>query len=72
LGHVQRGGDPSAFDRNFGTKCGAKCVDMLLQGETGAVGLRNGKYVFVSIEDALKGNRKFNMDDYVLAQRLSF
>ena len=37
LGHVQRGGDPSAFDRSFGTKCGAKCVDMLLQGECGAV-----------------------------------
>lgn len=72
LGHVQRGGDPSAFDRNFGTKSGAKCVDMLLQGESGAVGLKNGKYIFVPIEDALKGGRKFNMEDYVLAQRLSF
>lgn len=72
LGHVQRGGDPSAFDRSFGTKCGAKCVDMLLQGECGAVGIRNGKYIYVPIEDALNGTRKFNMEDYILAQRLSF
>ncbi len=72
LGHVQRGGDPSAFDRAFGSKCGAKCVDMLLQGESGAVGIKNGKYIYVSIKDALHGTRKFNMEDYILAQRLSF
>ena len=72
LGHVQRGGAPSAFDRNLGTKFGVRCVDALLQGECGVVGYRNGKFVFVSIEDALHGSRKFNMDDYMLAQRLSF
>ncbi len=72
LGHVQRGGDPSAFDRNLATRCGAKAVDMLMQGACGAVGYRSGKIIFVSIEDALHGTRKFNMDLYVLAQRLSF
>lgn len=72
LGHVQRGGDPSAFDRNLATRCGAKCVDMLLQGESGAAGFKNGKIIFVPIEDAINGTRKFNMELYVLAQRLSF
>lgn len=72
LGHIQRGGSPSAFDRNLGTQCGARCVDMLMQGECGVVGYKNGKMIFVSIEDALHGNRKFNMDQYMLAQRLSF
>lgn len=72
LGHVQRGGSPTAFDRNLGTQCGARAVDMLLQGECGVVGYRNGKIIFVSIEDALHGTRKFNMDQYMLAQRLSF
>ena len=72
LGHVQRGGDPSAFDRNLGTRFGAKCVDMLMQGECGAVGHRGGKYIYVPIEEAFKGNRKFNMEEYTLAQRLSF
>ena len=72
LGHVQRGGSPSAFDRNLGTRFGAKCVDMLMHGECGAVGHRGGKYIYVPIEDALKGNRKFNMEEFLLAQRLSF
>ena len=72
LGHIQRGGDPSAFDRNLGTKCGAKCVDMLLQGESGASGWKNGKIIYVPIDDALQGTRKFNMEQYILAQRLSY
>lgn len=72
LGHVQRGGSPTAFDRNLGSRCGAKAVEMLLQGECGVVGYKNGKIIYVSIEDALHGNRKFNMNDYILAQKLSF
>ena len=72
LGHVQRGGKPSAFDRNLGTNFGAKAVEHLMQGETGVVGYRNGKYIFVPIDEAFKPTRKFNMDEYILAQRLSF
>ncbi len=72
LGHVQRGGSPSAFDRNLGTKMGAKAVDMLMQGESGVVGYTSGKFVYVSIENALHGRRKFDINDYNLAQRLSF
>ena len=45
---------------------------MLMQGECGAVGHRGGKYIYVPIEEAFKGNRKFNMEEYMLAQRLSF
>lgn len=72
LGHVQRGGTPSAFDRNLGTRFAAKCVDMLLQGVCGAVGYKNGKFIVVSIDEALHGKRKFNVEDFTLAQRLSF
>lgn len=72
LGHVQRGGSPTAFDRNLGTKMGAKAVDMLMQGESGVVGYSAGKYIYVSIESALHGRRKFDVNDYNLAQRLSF
>lgn len=72
LGHVQRGGSPTAFDRNLGTRLGAKCVEMLLQGENGAAGYKNGQVVFVSIDNALSGTRKFNMEKYNLAQRISF
>lgn len=72
LGHVQRGGSPSAFDRNLGTNYGAKAVEKLMQGECGVVGYRNGKYIFVPIEDAFKQTRKFDIEEYLLAQRLSF
>ena len=48
LGHVQRGGTPTAFDRNLGSLYGEKCVEMILQGECGAVGYRGGKIIFVS------------------------
>ena len=72
LGHVQRGGTPTAYDRNLATRYGAKCVDMLMQGVPGAVGLKAGKIIYVPIDDALHGNRKFNIDEYNLAQRLSF
>ena len=72
LGHVQRGGTPTAFDRNLASQLGAKCVEMLLQGENGAAGYRNGKVIYVSIDEALSGNRKFNLEKYNLAQRLSF
>lgn len=72
LGHVQRGGAPSAFDRNLGSRFGAKCVDMLLAEECGVVGYKAGKLVYVSIDEALHGNRKFNMEEYILAQRLSY
>ena len=72
LGHVQRGGTPTAFDRNLGSLLGEKCVEMLLQNECGAAGYKNGKVIFVSIDDALDGNRKFDINKYNLAQRLSF
>ena len=72
LGHVQRGGSPTAFDRNLGSNFGAKAVERILQGECGAVGLKGGKYIFVSIDDAFKQTRKFDMDQFILAQRLSF
>ena len=72
LGHTQRGGTPTAFDRNLGTWYGAKAVDALMQGESGAVGYRGGKYVLVSFDDAFNGKRKFNADEYILAQKLSF
>ena len=66
------GGTPTAFDRNLGSRFGARGVDMLMQGVSGAVGFKGGKLIEVSIDDALHGKRKFNVDEFNLAQRLSF
>lgn len=72
LGHIQRGGSPTAFDRNLATNFGVKAVDELKEGKAGVVGFRNGKYIYVTIEEALSGTRKFNVDEYKIAEKLSF
>ena len=49
LGHVQRGGTPTAFDRNLGTRMGAAAVDAVLNAtpetEPQLIGLRNNRIV---------------------------
>ncbi|MCH3964808.1 MAG: 6-phosphofructokinase [Clostridium sp.] len=49
LGFVQRGGDPSAFDRILAFKMGIKAVDLLINGFSNkAVGIRNNKIIYVN------------------------
>lgn len=72
LGHIQRGGSPSAFDRNLATKYGVCAVDELLKGECGVVGYKDGKYIYVTIEKALSAKQRFNISDYMLVEELSF
>ena len=48
LGHIQRGGSPTAFDRILGTRSGVAAVDALRKGRKNLmVGLQNGKMVLV-------------------------
>jgi 6-phosphofructokinase 1 len=48
LGHIQRGGSPSAFDRILGTRSGVAAVDALRKGKRNQmVGIQNGKMVLV-------------------------
>lgn len=72
LGHIQRGGSPSAFDRNLATKYGVVAVDELIKGDSGVVGYKNGKYIYISIDKALSVKQDFNISDYMLAEKLSF
>jgi 6-phosphofructokinase 1 len=54
LGHVQRGGAPSAFDRILAAKMGAYAVDCLLEGKGGiCIGMVNNKIVDYDIYEAL-------------------
>jgi 6-phosphofructokinase 1 len=54
LGHVQRGGSPTAFDRVLGTKFGVKAVELVLQGKFGnMVSLKGTKITDVPIEKAV-------------------
>jgi phosphofructokinase-like protein len=54
LGHLQRGGSPSAFDRLLGTRLGVEAAFLCARGESGKmVALRGQEIVTTSIEDAI-------------------
>src|SRR5208337_3331524 len=54
LGHIQRGGSPSPFDRILGTRFGVAAVDLIARGEFGKmVCLRNARIESVNIADAI-------------------
>ena len=51
LGHLQRGGSPTSYDRVLATRFGAYAVDALLRGESGVMAaLKSPDIVSVSIE----------------------
>lgn len=55
LGHIQRGGRPTAADRVLATRLGAEAVELLVKGEFGkAVGVVDDNIIAVSFEEALK------------------
>ncbi|MGC9400300.1 MAG: 6-phosphofructokinase [Anaerolineae bacterium] len=54
LGHVQRGGRPSVFDRTLGTRMGARAAEALNAGESGKmVALQGGELALVPLEEAI-------------------
>ncbi len=71
LGHVQRGGRPSVFDRTLGSRMGAYAVDALLQGETGKmVALRSSKLTLVPLADAVRTLKPLDPEMLELADML--
>jgi 6-phosphofructokinase 1 len=72
LGHIQRGGSPTAFDRILASRMGAKAVDALIAGLSNKmVGIRNDIITCNSIEEGLKRKRDLNKELYELANILS-
>ena len=60
LGHIQRGGIPTAFDRILATRLGVAAVDDLLAGKSGvALGIFNNEVVATPIEDALQMKKNY-------------
>ena len=63
LGHIQRGGSPTCFDRVLGTQLGVKAVEALIDGKNGLmVGIDNGKIIYTPLNKALKGKTKINKE----------
>lgn len=58
MGHLQRGGSPTPFDRVLATQLGAKAMDFIKEGAFGhMVGVRNNEFVRVSLREVAKGKR---------------
>ena len=63
LGHMQRGGAPSCFDRVLASRMGVKAVESLLEGKTNyMVGLLNNKMELTPLDHAIKGKTKINLE----------
>ena len=59
LGHVQRGGSPTAMDRLLGLRFGAAAVDGFLKGEKGKmVGIEADEEILTDLETACRHSRK--------------
>ena len=63
LGHMQRGGAPSCFDRVLASRMGVKAVESLLQGKsTYMVGIMDNKITLTHMSEAIKGKTKLDKE----------
>ena len=67
MGHLQRGGSPSAYDRVLATQLGAKAIDMILDGKFGYMaGMHCNTLVEVPLEEVAKGPRLIPKDHLLI------
>ncbi|TFE00938.1 6-phosphofructokinase [Jeotgalibacillus salarius] len=72
LGHMQRGGSPTASDRVLASRLGARAVELLMNDKGGrAVGIQRNELVDYDIIEALKMKHQADIDLYRLSQELS-
>jgi 6-phosphofructokinase 1 len=63
LGHMQRGGAPSCFDRVLASRLGVKAVESLLDGQSSfMVGILNDKITLTPLEHAIKGHSEIDLE----------
>lgn len=72
LGHVQRGGAPTAFDRILASRLGAGAVDRLLAGERGIlIGMQRGEVTATPLADVVGKPKPLNAELFHLARSLA-
>lgn len=72
LGHIQRGGSPTARDRVLASRMGATSIEALMRGNcTAMVGIQNGEMVLVPLKDVTTKKKKLNTNLIKLARVLS-
>lgn len=72
LGHLQRGGSPTAFDRVLATRYGIAAIDLVHEGKFGQmVALQGNKITSVSLKDVAGKRKKVNLELYEIAKVFS-
>ncbi|MAH82118.1 MAG: 6-phosphofructokinase [Flavobacteriaceae bacterium] len=72
LGHIQRGGRPTCFDRVLASRMGVYAIDSLLKGSHNVmVGINNQKMVLSPLVDAVKGKTDINKNLIRVSEILS-
>lgn len=72
LGHIQRGGRPTAFDRLLAARFGVTTVERLLAGEHGVmVGLQGREITTIALADVCANKRRANLEYYRMARMLA-
>ncbi len=63
LGHMQRGGSPTCFDRVLASRLGVKAVELLIDGKSNLmIGLKGNKVIATNLEKAIKGQHSVNKE----------
>jgi 6-phosphofructokinase 1 len=72
LGHIQRGGTPTAFDRVLSSRLGGRAVELLMEGKAGrAVGMEKNQIVHYTFDEVFSMPHKIDESMYRLSQELS-
>lgn len=72
LGHLQRGGSPTAYDRILASRMGAAAVDALLDDQRNVmIGIKNDEIVYVPFSKAIKNDKPINQELLSTLRRLS-
>lgn len=72
LGHLQRGGSPTAADRILASRMGAAAIEALLEDQRNVmIGIRNDEIVYVPFSKAIKNDKPINRELLTTLRRLS-
>lgn len=72
LGHLQRGGRPTAHDRILASRTGVGAIDAILQGQRNVmIGVRNNEIVYVPFSDAIRSDKPFDKKLITVLEELS-
>ena len=72
LGHLQRGGRPTAHDRILASRTGVGAIDAIMQGQRNVmVGVRNNEVVYVPLSEAIRSDKPFDKKLITVLDELS-